>query len=244
MSIHLVGGGWSQEHYRAVYGPFLEESSRLASKHTRGPRIAVVQLYDAAADDGRDRFAQFAAILRDLGPCRAVPVLVAEGDAVPAAAIDDLDGLLVAGGLTPAYLAAVTPVAGEIRRLVVAGLPYLGFSAGAQIAATTAIIGGWRSGAVPICDEDCGEDLDQVTTAPGLGLVDFAVDAHAAQWGTLTRAITAVDRGDVDRAVAVDESTACIVTEHSTLTAGAGQCWWVQRTGAGVVVRADRGSPG
>jgi hypothetical protein len=41
--------------------------------------------------------------------------------------------------------------------------------------------------------------------------------------------------------VAIDERTLCVVDDHSTEVVGAGQCWWVLRTGAGVVVRTDRG---
>ena len=233
-----MGGGWAEEHYPQVYGPFVEETVRRARSDFRdAARVGVIQLYDSATENGQDKFEQFSGIVSDLGACRAVPFLVAEGDHLPPAALGDVDGLLVAGGLTPAYLDAVAPVAEEIRRLVARGVPYLGFSAGAQIAATKAVIGGWRWGEVAIGSEDCAEDLDQLTTAPGLGLVDFAVDVHAAQWGTLTRAVTAVSRGDVDRAVAIDESTVCIVDGDAVEVSGAGQAWWVTTTDDGVTVR-------
>ncbi len=235
-----MGGGWSAEHHRSVYGAFVRESVTTATDPSSTARVGVLQLFDRSVEDGEAKFGQFADILTRLGPCRAVPFLVAEGESVPPGVIGDVDGLLVAGGLTPAYQAALAPVAEEIRELVARGVPYLGFSAGAAVAATTAVIGGWRDGEVAIAPEDCAEDLDQVTSLPGLGLVDFAVDVHAAQWGTLTRVITAVSRGDIDRAVAIDESTVCIVDDTSVTIAGAGHAWWVTRARAGVTVRAAR----
>jgi cyanophycinase len=241
MSVHLVGGGWSESTYPAVYGPFLRECrSRAANRSRQLPRIAVIQLYDRTVEDGTAKFAQFADILAGLGPVSATPVLVAEGDVLPAVDLEDLDGLLVAGGPTPHYLTAVEPVAARIRQLVARGAPYLGFSAGAGIAASAAVVGGWRRGDLVIAREDCSEGLEQLTTVPGLGLVDFAVDAHAAQWGNLSRVITAVECGDVDRAVSIDEDTVCIVAGAEVRTAGAGRAWWVTRTEDGVRIRTTR----
>ena len=106
-------------------------------------------------------------------------------------------GLYVAGGLTPAYRE-------KLEGLEV-GVPYCGFSAGAAIAADRALVGGWKIGDRQVCDEDFGEELEQVEPLPGLGLVPFAVDVHATQWGTVSRALHAVERGLYEEAVAVDE---------------------------------------
>jgi len=130
----------------------------------------------------------------------------------------------------------VTPIMEELRLLVGDGLPYLGFSAGAAIAADTAIIGGWRIDGIPICDEDFGEDLDDVTVVEGLGLVDLAVDVHAAQWGTLTRLIAATEAGLVEGGVAVDEFTALIVGDDEFRVVGRGSVWQVMPHDDGVVV--------
>jgi cyanophycinase len=236
MSVHLVGGGWSEEHRRSVYGPFVEESSALAHHRSRATaQVAVVQLFDSSVEDGAAKFGQFATILDQLGDCRAVPFLVAEGETLPVGVIDGVDGLLVAGGPTPAYHAALVPVAAELRELVGHGVPYLGFSAGAAIAADTAIIGGWRHGDLVIAPQGSGEDLDQLTIVPGLGLVDFAVDVHAAQWGTLARAMAAVRLDAVEEAVAIDEDTVCTVGDRSTTVAGAGSIWWVTKGQSAVV---------
>ena len=91
-----------------------------------------------------------------------------------------------------------------IRDRVTAGLPYAGFSAGAAIAAGSAIIGGWRIDGVPVCPEDSDEGLDPVTVVDGIGLVDGAVDVHAVQWGNLSRLIAAVGAGLVAHGVALD----------------------------------------
>lgn len=116
-------------------------------------------------------------------------------------------GVFVAGGWTPGYHEA----------LVAAGtgwipddLPFAGFSAGAAVTAGPAILGGWRRDGRAVCPEDAGEHLEEVTVRPGLGLVPFAVDVHAAQWGTLGRAISVVRAGEAGEAVAVDEGTVLV----------------------------------
>ena len=39
----------------------------------------------------------------------------------------------------------------------------------------------------------------------GIGLAPFAVDVHATQWGTVTRALNAVERGLYEEVLAIDE---------------------------------------
>ena len=246
MSIHLVGGGWSEQLRPTVYGPFVAETLQRARERARATaRVGVLQLYDRQVEDGTAKLAQFADILRGLGEVTVVPFLVAEGGRLPAgvvADLEDLDGLLVAGGPTPAYLHAVEPVAAGIRGLVLEDrAPYLGFSAGAAIASVTAVTGGWRCGDLVIARADASEGLDQLTTAAGLGLVALGVDAHAAQWGNLTRLATAVARGALDEAVAIDEDTVCIVDGDEVRTVGAGQAWWLSRSGDAITLRTTSG---
>ena len=131
----------------------------------------------------------------ELGGAREVaPVLLDDGRP----GTEGFAGVYVAGGLTPRY------------REVLAGIelpdvPYCGFSAGAAIAARQVLAGGWKIGDRLVCDEDFSEDLEQVEPLPGLGLVPFAVDVHATQWGTVSRALNAVDRGLFEEVVAIDE---------------------------------------
>ena len=128
----------------------------------------------------------------------------------------------------------------EIRLLVADGLPYLGFSAGAMIAADRAIFGGWRVDGVPVCPEESGEDIDEVLVDEGLGLVDLAIDVHAAQWGTLGRLIAATEAGLVEGGVAIDERTALMVTDDELRVLGAGNVWRVLDDPAGVIVGTHR----
>lgn len=238
MSIHLVGGGRRPGARRAVYGPFVAEVAAHARRREAGVATVVVVVVHEPDDveGGAAAVEAFAATLAGLGTVTVRPALVVEGGTLGAAAIAGADGVLVGGGLTPAYLDALLPVADELRSLVADGVAYLGFSAGAAVAARRALVGGYRQGAVVVCPEDAAEDLDQVTVRDGLGLVDLTVEVHAAQWGTLGRLVAAVDAGQVGSGVALDEDT--LLTVGSDLAvAGAGQTWWVRREGDQVAVR-------
>jgi cyanophycinase len=129
----------------------------------------------------------------------------------------------VAGGLTPLYAELLK----DFR--VPAGAVYAGFSAGAAIAAEHAIVGGWRAGrdGSAVCPEDTGEDLDGVAVVTGLGLVPYAIDIHAAQWGTLGRLIHAVQCGLVSEGWALDEGAVLVDAEVH----GPGAAWHVARDG-------------
>jgi cyanophycinase len=242
MSIHLVGGGRRPEHAERVYAPFVSEVAAHATSAGReAAEVAVLVVF--APDDesaGRDGFGYFAALLEALGPVRCRPLLLAEGAQLTADQLGGIDGLLVAGGLTPAYHHALVPVAAGVATLVRTGLPYLGFSAGAAVAARRAIIGGWRIGELAVCAADNAEDLDQLTVVDGLGLTELAVDVHAAQWGNLSRLVMAVDSGAVDHGVAIDEDTVLVAGERGVTVRGAGQAWWATTGTAGVTVKVIR----
>lgn len=256
MSVHLVGGGRDLDAAVACYGPFVAECVRRAEVAGHSvPRVAVVVVAEAEdLDAGVDWFAQ--------ALTRSSPVEVVALTASPGAALapagggapneawwSDLDGLLVGGGVTPDYHRALLPYAGVVRAAVVDGLPYAGFSAGAMIAPTRALLGGWLLGALPVTHEDNAEDLDQVTVADGLGLLRATVEVHTAQWGTLSRLVAAVDAGEVTAGIAVDENTVVILAAGtdssrpetgpagsgaagsgaagSATVAGVGQAWFV-----------------
>jgi cyanophycinase len=227
VSIHLVGGGWSPDDTE-LYDLFVAEAAvRGAAVGRSVPRIAVLIVVadDSPSAEFRDGYP---AMLAAGGRCEALTTIVAAGDEFDTRVLSDVDGLLVAGGLTPAYLDAVAPLIDQVRLLVADGLPYLGFSAGAMIAADRAVLGGWLIGDVPVCPEDAAEDLDEVTLADGLGLVDLAIDVHAAQWGTLTRLIAATEAGLVRGGVAIDENTALVVGEGALAVLGTGSVWRVE----------------
>lgn len=236
MSIHLVGGGWADDYEGEVYREFVAEAGVRAAASGRAlARIAVLLVREdeaasiARAEAYRDQLLRVA-------DCEPVITAIVEGDLFASSALTDIDGLLIGGGLTPAYLDAVTPLIDEIRLLVGDGLPYLGFSAGAMIAAESAIIGGWLIGDVAVCPEDAAEDLDDVTVTDGIALVDLAIDVHAAQWGTLSRLVAATEAGLVEGGIAIDEFTVLIVGDDSLRVVGSGSVWQVSQHDDGVLV--------
>jgi cyanophycinase len=240
-SLTLVGGGWDGR----PFAPFLAAAAAFARAGgwSGSPRIAIVAVRDG---DGPEHAEKLVEALQ----ARIEPVVTAIGlhDVVPESAFDGVHGILIGGGLTPAYRTAVLPVAARIRMLVADGTPYAGFSAGSAIAAEGALVGGWRRHGVPIVDEEVGEDLDELTVLPGLGLVRCSIDVHAAQWGTLARLIAAVDDGLATGGVAIDEGTALVVEGDGARVVGAGNVWtvrlerdgaWVRRLTPGSTVGLD-----
>lgn len=240
MSIHLIGGGRAEDaegksSAGEVYQVFLEEAAARASVSGRDlARIAVLLV--GGGEDAPFYAQAYRDQLLRTAPCEPVVMMVAEGEEFASAVLTDADGLLIGGGHTPSYLEAVLPIVDEIRLLVADGLPYAGFSAGAMIASDTAIIGGWQIGGVVICPEETGEDLDELTIVEGLGLVDLAIDVHAAQWGTLSRLVAATEAGLVDGGVAIDEFTVLIVGDGDLRVEGAGSVWRVTPDTNGVLV--------
>ncbi|GAB3123475.1 Type 1 glutamine amidotransferase-like domain-containing protein [Glaciibacter psychrotolerans] len=234
MSVHLVGGGWTPDNYASMFGPFLEEASARAVADGRtAPRIAIIVVRDG---DAAEHAAQLGTALAAGGLFEPVTTLLDHDGVAELIAVANVDGILIGGGLTPAYLSALTPIAGEIRRQVSAGVPYLGFSAGAAIAAERALIGGWRIGGVEVSPEDGSEDLDEVTLGQGIGLLDVTVEVHAAQWGNLSRLIAATEAGLIDGGLAIDENTTLVIGEGALAVVGAGSVWRVSQADGGVLV--------
>ena len=234
--VHLVGGGWGGD--ARVWRAFVAEAGARASGT---PRIAVVAVRDG---DEQDHAAKLITAVTGAGAVEPVVLALREGERLaPDALPDDLHGVLVGGGLTPAYREAVLPAADRLRALVADGAPYAGFSAGSAIAASRALLGGWRApDGRPVLDEDFAEDHEGLAVEEGLGLVPFAVDVHAAQWGTTTRLATAVEAGLVQGGVAIDEDTAVLVRDGRTEVVGTGNAWWVRPADGGVLLRREAGS--
>ncbi|WP_448809431.1 Type 1 glutamine amidotransferase-like domain-containing protein [Agromyces bauzanensis] len=234
MSVHLVGGGWQDEPDGAAYAAFIAEAARRAAASGRDvPRIAVVAVRDGDAAEHAAKLVHAASAAGEFEP--HVTAVDHDGS-VPATAFAEVDGILVGGGLTPVYRELLEPHFGELRRQVASGVPYAGFSAGAAIAAERALVGGWRIGGVPVSPEDASEDLDELTVAPGIGLVDVSVDVHVAQWGTLSRLVAAVEAGLVEGGLGIDELTALIVGQGGLRVAGHGSVWRVLPAESGVLV--------
>lgn len=248
MSVFLVGGGFRDGSDEAVYGGFVSEAvARAASAHRsateaaeRAARIVVLTVREDAHPGHGNTLASVVQNVAGDRPVEVTTTVVAEGEPMPASALDGADGILVGGGLTPAYLSAFAPLAARIRREVETGVPYLGFSAGAMIAPDRALLGGWLIGGIEVVAQDAAEDLDELTIEEGLGLIDVTVDVHAVQWGNLSRAIAAVDSGAVDEVIAIDEATVLAVGSGPLRASGAGTVWAVTKDDRGVLVRSMR----
>ncbi|MFI9807868.1 hypothetical protein ACIHEJ_26475 [Streptomyces sp. NPDC052301] len=225
MGTFLIGGGWGTAE---VYEPFVRAVGG-------GRRVGCLIIDEG---DGAAQFERYAEVLRKAGAQAPVPLLVPVGGRFePEAALDGIGGLLVCGGLTPAYQAALDGCRERLPGLLAErGMPYAGFSAGAAVAARRAVVGGWLLDGVPVCAEETGEDLAEVEVRAGLGLVPFAVDVHAAQWGTLARLVAVVGRGEVPYGIAVDENTLLAVADGEARVAGRGRVH-VVRPGADGSVR-------
>jgi cyanophycinase len=226
-SLTLVGGGWGGDG--SAWRPFLDAAGR-------EPTIAVLAVREG---DGEEHVGRLVQSLEAIAPLDARAAVIAPGGSFDPAVLDGVDGVLVGGGPTPAYLDAVLPLADRIRALVDSGRAYAGFSAGTAIAARRAVVGGWRHDAVPVVDEEVGEGLDALTVRDGLGLVDLSLDVHAAQWGTVARLIVAVGGGLADHGAAIDEDTSLVIEDGSRGVAGSGNVWWVDGDADAVRVRRE-----
>lgn len=225
MSIHLVGGGpFAASDAAASF--LAEATARSAAVGRTVPRIGLLSVASSVGASPSST----ADIAEVLGGARQAEVLVSEiapGEVFSTTVLSDVDALVVGGGVTPHYLEAVAPLVDQIRLLVSDGLPYLGYSAGAMIAADRALVGGWRIGGVEICPEEAAEGLDEVELREGLGLVDLTIDVHAVQAGTLARLVASAEAEFVTAGLAIDEDTTLVVGEGALEVRGTGSVWRV-----------------
>jgi cyanophycinase len=242
--IHLMGGGVDTVTTPALLAPFTEAASARASGRDSRPRLVLV-LADDTGLAARFRPAYVEA-LEALAPggLDVVDVFVDGSRPFDPAVLSGADGLVVGGGPTPVYLDALVPAAPALRRAVGAGLPYLGFSAGAMVAASTALAGGWRQDGRAVCDESWSEGFDDLELRPGLGLTPFTVDVHVAQGGLLGRTASLPLTAGVERALGIDEDTCLSLCpashdEPTWQVHGRGSVWDVTR-GAGDAVLVRR----
>src|SRR4051794_29396536 len=149
--VFLIGGGRDPEGVAASHRPFAAACD--------GPVVCLV------LDDEPD-VDRWVGGLASAGVEDVRPVLVsAERPAAPGD-VEGAGGVYVAGGWTPGYQQALC---GGGFPAALPDLPYAGFSAGAALAASSALVGGWKLGGVVVGDEDAGEDLEELEVRPGLG---------------------------------------------------------------------------
>lgn len=235
MSIFLAGAGPDPLAFQEVFDRFALDVREHAGRRT--PRIAVA--VHQRGGNLQELVAACAEPLQARIECEIAAVPLPDGKPADPGAFAKVDAVVVGGGLTPAYWEALHPAAATIRRLVADGAPYLGFSAGAMVAPRRALVGGYKVNGVEVCGEECSEGLDSVDIREGLGLAGFSVDVHAAQAGTLSRAVGVVAAGLVERAVAIDEQTAVVLAalgDGDYDVIGSGHCWDVHRSGGTAVV--------
>jgi cyanophycinase len=223
--VFLIGGGRDDGAVRASHAAFVRAAGG-------GPIVAIV--LDERDDTDPERWTS---ALRLAGATEAHAIVVSPEEPPRREQLAGAAAVFVAGGWTPGYADALVPAADA---WLPRDVPYAGYSAGAAIAAAHAILGGYRRvDGRPVCAEEAGEDLEALTVRPGLGLVPFAVDVHATQWGTLTRLVHAVDAGLVSEGWAIDEGTALVVDGGADpRVEGLGSAYRVAR-GAVTVVSAE-----
>ncbi|MGC4189617.1 MAG: Type 1 glutamine amidotransferase-like domain-containing protein [Thermomicrobiales bacterium] len=241
-SVFLIGGGWTETAIPETWGRFVA-----AVNATGGSRIACVLLDDEDIE-ARDEYAgRYVATLTAAGAREVGIIHVSPDRPLVEAKLVGAAGIAVGGGLTPDYQKAIVASAGKvIAGMVRQGMPYAGFSAGAAIAAETAVVGGWKLPAddanhgheLPICSDEVSEDEEFLAVRYGIGLVPFAVDVHASQWGTLTRLIHAMRTGAVAEGWAIDEDTMLEVSGGEVMAVhGQGSAYHVTSGDGGVRVK-------
>ncbi|MEJ3403610.1 Type 1 glutamine amidotransferase-like domain-containing protein [Rathayibacter sp. YIM 133350] len=239
MSVHLIGGGATTKADAPLHAPFVAEAVLRAGEVGRTrPRIAVISLHPEA----EEKAAALGDLLAEAAAGSAVEMhLTAGGPGEPIGpdALADVDGIAVGGGIVEDVRAGLEPVFGELRRLVADGVPYLGVSAGAMIAAEGSFGSGSRIGGVVVSPEDPDDPDDpddELEIEVGIGLVDVAIEVHVAQRGMLSRLVAAVESGLVAGGLGIDERTALIVGDGELRVEGSGNVWRVLRTEGGVLV--------
>ena len=238
MKTFLIGGGWNAETFPNTYGRFIESATQNNER-----RIAII----VAEEPDADSHAQF---LRFFGAFETVglnfdeifEIIVSAEKFLTKEILAEIKptGVFVCGGLTPAYFDALCVDKNWLEYLTENNIPYGGFSAGASVASEKAIIGGWRrevkNKSVQITDENAGEDLELLDVRKGLGLVDFAVDVHATQWGTLSRLVHTIDAKLTDEGWAIDENTMLEIDGKNIQVFGAGNAYQIKRQNSKITI--------
>ncbi len=163
--LHLVGGGWG-----GTREPGARSSRTPGRRRPRIPRIAVVSVRDG---DEEEHAAKLIAAVRAAGRSSARVATAPDGGALEPAVLDDVDGVLVGGGLTPAYLDAVLPLAERIRALVAARAAVRRLLRGLRDRGRARAARRLAAPGVPVVDEEVAEELDELTVLDGLGLTDL-----------------------------------------------------------------------
>lgn len=236
--LYLIGGGWNEETFSNTYGRFMSSATR-----KDGRKIAII-----VAEEEGDSYGQFLRFYRvfesiGLDETEAASLIVSKENPLAKEKLDKIKptGVFVCGGLTPAYYEALCVDRSWLEYLFENEIPYCGFSAGSSITSAMAIIGGWRrrinNRIVEIADENASEDLDLLDVRNGLGLVNFAVDVHASQWGTFSRLAHVIDAKLAEEGWAIDENTLLEVLDGEVKIFGEGNAYRIKRQKGGIIMK-------
>ncbi len=241
--VYLIGGGRNNETFPHTFGRFLKKAAKNGKR-----KIALI----VAEEEGGDSEAQFLRFFKafesvGLSETEAVRLFVSKEDNLTKEKLARIEptGVFVCGGLTPAYFESLCLDKSWLGYLFENKIPFCGFSAGSSVASEKAVIGGWRreinGRTVEIADENASEDLDILSVREGLGLVDFSVDVHATQWGTLSRLVHAIDAGLADEGRAIDENTMLEIIDGKINIFGAGNVYHFKRQNGKIEISIYRG---
>ncbi len=233
--IFLHGGGDSPAARSIAFGRFVQAFMT----HAHGPLLIVAADPDmdearATADYYRALFAGLAVPINWL-----VPLLVSADAPLTGEQVAKFDpsGIFVCGGRTPYVHQALCSDLSWVEYKEQKAIPYGGTSAGAVIASSRAILGGWQiDGELeprPIVWQGASEGLDTLTVRPGAGLVPFSVEIHAGETGSLTRLIHAVAGGQINEGWAIGEDTLLAVHPTRIHIYGRGYAYRVVRAADG-----------
>jgi cyanophycinase len=245
--LFLIGGGSHEASYVRTFWRFVDAATQWGDDGGDDHRsIAIVIAAEPDADKAALE-AQYRAPFELFDPveARQCHVLFASAaeplDAERLAAVQPT-GVFIAGGRTGLYHDALCRDLRWADYVRQHALPYAGYSAGAVIAAPRAVMGGWLL-ALQHCNaevgaQSCSEGIDFTELRDGLGLAPFAIEAHATQWGTLTRLVQLVAEGALEAGWAIDEN--CMVEiDGDVLRVCGANCAYRVRRAAGRSVQTD-----
>jgi cyanophycinase len=231
--LFLLGGGIEESQYIRTYWRFIR-----AATVNKERSIAIVIAEQPDMDKARrEAFYRSAFELFPVTAQQCHVLFASPDDPLSAARLEALQptGVFVAGGRTPCYHDALCADRSWLDYTLARGLPYAGFSAGAVVLAEQAVMGGTRVALLhsnaDVAPADAGEGLEFLQVRAGLGLVPFAVEAHATQWGTLSRLAHAVGEGLVPRGWAIDEGCMLEIEGDELRVFGANNAYRVRRLG-------------
>ena len=232
MAIYLVGGGPESCPTPGLLDGFRDEVAARG-----GPLVVVMVERDRLLEEFLPRYAPLAA-----DGVEVRPVVIGADSAIDAAVLDGAGGIV---GRRRSHAALPRRAPRRRRRWCVRRSPPARRTPASRR-------GPWSRGSCP-----CSGDTSSVRwrwctrTAPracprspssrAWAWCPFTSDVHAAQAGTLSRAVAIVDNGLVPRSVAIDEDTVLVVDDGLRVL-GTGSVWFSEQDAG--TVRLTRRSAG